>query len=69
MLSVSADNTYLDLDYSGHYEKPNLINGFIIHCLEESNNKHIGEQLDITLGKNALRANPTGLVRCLLTGD
>ena len=28
-----------------------------------------GEQLDITLGKNALRANPTGLVRCLLTGD
>ena len=40
-LSASADNTYLDLDYSGQYEKPNLINSFIIHCLEESNNKHI----------------------------
>ena len=28
-----------------------------------------GEQLDITLGKNALRSNPTGLVRYLLAGD
>lgn len=28
-----------------------------------------GKQLDINLGKNALGANPTGLVRYLLAGN
>ena len=39
---AEADNTYRDLDYLGFIiAKTEANNCFIIHCFEESNDKHI----------------------------
>ena len=37
---AEADNTYLDLDYSG-YHKTESNNCFITYCFEENNDKRI----------------------------